>query len=143
MRFRRFDDRYQLRFESGESLADKLIPWLTAQGIGYATMTGLGAVSHAAVSYWNARTREYEQHQLSEQLEIVSLVGNVTMKDGAPFTHIHVTLGRHDLSILGGHLNDLMVNPNLEIELRPESAAVERALEEASGLYLMDLPERA
>ena len=143
MRFRRFEDRYQLRFESGEALAEKLIGWLTAQEIGYATMTGLGAVSGATVSYWNAETREYEQHQLDEQMEVVSLIGNVTMKQGAPFTHIHVTLGRHDLSTLGGHLNDLIVNPNLEIEVRPESAAVERTPDDASGLYLMDLPERA
>ena len=143
MRFRRFEDRYQLRFESGEALAEKLIGWLSENGIGYATMTGLGAVSGATVSYWNAGTREYEQHQLDEQMEVVSLIGNVTVKEGAPFSHIHVTLGRHDLSILGGHLNDLVVNPNLEIELRPESAAVERTLDDGSGLYLMDLPERA
>ena len=142
MRSRRFEDRYQLRFESGEALAEQLIGWLTAHEIGYATMTGLGAVSNATVSYWNAEPREYEQHQLGEQMEVVSLIGNVTMKEGAPFTHIHVTLGRRDLSIVGGHLNDLVVNPNLEIELRPDAAAVQRTLDDASGLYLMDLSER-
>jgi predicted DNA-binding protein with PD1-like motif len=139
MKFRRFGDRYQVRFESGEAVAEALVDWLAEQQIGYASMTGLGAVSGATVSYWNAQTRDYEQHQLDEQMEVVSLIGNASIKEGRPFTHLHVTLGRRDLSILGGHLNDLVVRPNLEIWVRPEDSTVERTLDEESGLYLMDL----
>ena len=142
MRFQRLrDGRCQLRFESGEAVAQALMTWLTNERIGYATMTGLGAVSSATVSYWNSNTREYEQHVLDEQMEVVSLTGNVTIKGGAPFTHIHVTLGRSDLSITGGHLNDLVVHPNLEVWVSPELDPVKRTLDERSGLYLMDLPE--
>ncbi len=143
MQFQRFGDRVQLRFESGENVAATLLEWLASENVGYATMTGLGAVSNATVSYWNSETREYEQHQLDEQMEVVSLVGNVSIKDAEPFTHIHVTLGRRDLSIVGGHLNDAVVHPNLELWLRPEATAIERTLDENSGLYLMDLTERA
>ncbi len=142
MRFQRFGERVQVRFESGERVAASLVGWLRAERIGYATMTGLGAVSGATVSYWNAETREYEQHQLAEQMEVVSLVGNVSMKEGEPFTHIHVTLGRRDLSIIGGHLNDAVVHPNLEIWIRPEAHSVERTLDESCGLYLMQLSEQ-
>jgi uncharacterized protein len=141
VRFQRFGDRFQLRFESGEQVAPTLLAWLKAQTIGYATMTGLGAVKSARVSYWNAESREYEPHDLDEQMEIVSLIGNATIKEGEPFTHIHVTLGRHDLSIAGGHFNDAVVHPNLEIWLRPEEATVERTLEESSELYLMNLSD--
>ena len=143
MRFQQFEDRFQLRFESGEALVGALLGWLGTRDIGYATMTGLGAVRSATVSYWNARTQAYEQHQLDEQLEVVSLIGNTTVKEHAPFTHIHVTLGRSDLTIIGGHLNDLVVHPNLEMWIRPEAATVERTLDEACGIYLMDLPNEA
>jgi len=143
MRFQQFGLRYQLRFESGEAVADKLVAWLQTRQIGYASMTGLGAVRSARISYWNAVTGEYEPHDLDEQMEVVSLVGNVTIKEDAPFTHIHVTLGRSDLSLLGGHFNDAVVHPNLEIWLRPEAGTVERRLDESCGLYLMDLPETA
>ena len=141
MRYRRFEDRYQLRFASGESIAGSLLRWLARQRIGFATMTGLGAVSSATIAYWNGETREYEHHSLAEQLEVVSLIGNVTIKDGAPFTHIHVSLGARDLSIRGGHFIDATVHPNLELWVRPESSSLERRLDEASGLYLMDLSE--
>jgi predicted DNA-binding protein with PD1-like motif len=143
MRFQQFGDRFQLRFESGEAIADGLLAWLREQGVGYATLTGLGAVRHATVSYWNAETQDYEQHELDRQMEVVSLIGNATIKDGSPFTHIHVALGQSDLSIVGGHLNDLVVNPNLEIWLRRETESVHRTLDPVCGLYLMDLPNRA
>lgn len=143
MHFQRFGERVQIRLESGEHVAASLLAWLKAERIGYATMTGLGAVSSATVSYWNAETREYEQHQLEDQMEVVSLVGNVSIKEGEPFTHIHVTLGRRDLSIVGGHCNDAVVHPNLELWLRPEAEAVERTLDATCGLYFMQLSERA
>ena len=54
------------------------------------------------------------------------------------------TLGRRDLFIVGGHLNDLVVKPNLEImaarRRRPPSTA---CIDEGSGLYVMDLAEHA
>ncbi len=143
MHFQRFGDRVQIRLESGEHIGASLLAWLKVEGIGYATMTGLGAVSSATVSYWNAATREYEPHQLDDQMEVVSLIGNVSIKHGEPFTHIHVTLGRRDLSIVGGHFNDAVVHPNLELWVRPEAEAVERTLDEACGLYLLQLSDRA
>jgi uncharacterized protein len=134
-------ERFQVRFRSGEQVTQPLVEWLTRENIGYATMTGLGAVRRARISYWNAETQEYEPHDLPEQMEVVSLIGNVTLKDGAPFLHIHVTLGRRDLSIIGGHLNELTVHPNLEIWLRPETQPIHRELDEACGLYVMRLPD--
>ena len=126
MHFQRFENRYQVRFASGESLVEPVVGWLDARGIGFATFNGFGAVRSATVSYWNAESRAYEPHVLDEQLEVVSLIGNVTLKDGRPFLHVHVTLGRRDLSIVGGHLNDLIVHPNLEITVQPEGDAIHR-----------------
>ena len=123
-------------------LLESLLGFLDAQRVGYATLTGLGALRRATVSYWNASTREYEAHDIDEQVELVSLIGNVTIKDGKPFVHAHVTLGRSDLSILGGHFNEAVVHPNVEIWVRPEADTVLRTLDEGSGLHLMQLPER-
>jgi uncharacterized protein len=142
MQFKRFGERAQLRFESGEHVAPTLLDWLTSEGIVFAAMTGLGAVKSATVSYWNAESQQYETHELREQMEVVSLVGNVTLKEGQPFAHIHMTLGRRDLSTLGGHFNDAIAHPTLEVWLRPEAESVHRALDETCGLYVMQLPDR-
>jgi predicted DNA-binding protein with PD1-like motif len=142
MHFQRFETRYQLRFELGEHVFDPLLEWLASERIGYATLAGLGAVSHARVAFLNATNWKYEEHQLDEQLEVVSLIGNASLKDGRPFLHVHATLGRRDLTVVGGHLVDLVVNPNLEVVLQPERTPIDRVLDESCGLYVMQLSER-
>ena len=143
MQFQRQRESVQLRFLSGERLVTPLVEWLGHESVGYAALSGLGAVSHATISYWNAETKKYETHELDEQMEVVSLIGNVTLKDGQPFIHAHASLGRRDLSLVGGHVNDLHVHPTLEIWLRPEAEPVHRALDESCGLYVMQLPSTA
>ena len=142
MQFKRSGKRYQLRFESGEKVIETLFEFLTAHEMGHAAMSGLGALRQATVSYWNAETQEYEYHELDEQMELVSFIGNVSLKDGLPFVHAHAALGRSDLSVVGGHFNEGIVHPNVEIWLQPERKAVERLLDESCGLYLMNLPKR-
>jgi predicted DNA-binding protein with PD1-like motif len=143
VQFQREDGRFQLRFMAGERMLGPLLEWLGRENVGYASLTGLGAVSTATVSYWNAETQQYETHELTEQMEVVSLIGNVTLRDGEPFVHAHVALGRRDLSLVGGHLNDLSVHPTLEISLVPGPQPVHRALDESCGLYVMHLGEQA
>jgi predicted DNA-binding protein with PD1-like motif len=141
VRYQRFDNRLQVRLTSGEHAADGVMAVLKKENVGYATLTGLGAVRWARLAYWNSATREYEPHDIEEQLEVVSLVGNVTLRDGEPFLHWHVSLGRHDLTLLGGHFLDATVHPNFEVWLQVESSPIHRRVEADSGLALMDLPD--
>jgi predicted DNA-binding protein with PD1-like motif len=136
-------ERVQLRFLSGETFPGPLLDFLAREHVGYASLTGLGAVRAATLSYWNAETQQYETHHFDEQMEVVSLIGNVTLRNDAPFIHAHVTLGRRDLSVIGGHQNELVVHPTLEVWLRPDETPVRRALDDSCGLYVMDLPEQA
>jgi predicted DNA-binding protein with PD1-like motif len=136
-------DQIQFRFLDGESFPGPILEFLRRQRIGYAALSGLGAVRSATVSYWNAQTQQYEQHELGEQMEVVSLIGNVTLRDDAPFIHAHVSLGKRDLSIVGGHVNELVVHPTLEVWLQPGATAVRRELDGSCGLYVMQLPEEA
>jgi predicted DNA-binding protein with PD1-like motif len=136
-------DRLQFRFLSGEVFPGPLLDFLGRERIGYAALTGLGAVRGVTVSYWNAESQQYQQHEIEEQMEVVSLVGNVTLRDDAPFIHAHVSLGRRDLSVIGGHVNQLVVHPTLEVWLRPEATPVRRELDDSCGLYVMQLPEQA
>lgn len=142
MLYQRFGDRYQVRIESGESVVESLTRLAEAEEMGYATLTGIGAVRRASLAYYNVDTREYETHDLEEQLEVVSLVGNVSLRDGNPFLHVHAALGRRDLTMVGGHLMDAVAHATLEVWMQREAANVHRFSDE-SGLALLQLPSRA
>lgn len=142
MMFQRLGDRLQVRLESGDPVIQSLTGLLEAEAIGFAALTGLGAVRNARLAYLNVETHEYEPHEVTEQLELVSLVGNAALREGKPFLHLHAALGRRDLSMFGGHVQELVAHPTVEVWLAPEAGRVERVFDESVGMALMQLPER-
>jgi predicted DNA-binding protein with PD1-like motif len=143
MNFKRFDHRYQLRFMAGEKAVATLLDFCRREGIGYAALSGLGAVSSVDLAYFNDETLKYETHKIEEQLEVIGLTGNITIKEGEPFAHVHATFGARDLSVRGGHIMEMTVKPNLEIWLTRGTEDIVRLPDEGSGLYLMSLPDKA
>ncbi len=142
MRFQQFDDRYVVRLEPGELAIEGLTAFLRAEGVEFANVSAAGAVEWARLGYWNPDTRAYEYRDFPEQLEVVSFQGNASLKAGQPFLHLHGVFGRHDFSTVGGHIKEARVRPTLEVWLRTESIPVRRARDTATGLDLLDLPER-
>jgi predicted DNA-binding protein with PD1-like motif len=67
-------------------------------------VTGMGAVQRATLAYYNQKTMTYQTIELNEPLEIVSLYGNISLKDGEPFAHVHVVLSDEKGNGKGGHL---------------------------------------
>jgi uncharacterized protein len=142
VRFQRFESSIQLRLEPGDELTGSLLALLAAERIGYASITGLGALRSVTLAFWDRESREYETHDLDEQVELVSLIGNAALRDGQPALHLHAAIGRRDLSLVGGHVMAAVANPNVEVWLHPQKASVSREIDPTCGLPLMQLPER-
>ncbi len=64
----------------------------------------IGALKSATLGYFNAQKKNYEKIDIEEQSELVSCMGNVSIKDGEQFIHLHALLANRDFSIIGGHL---------------------------------------
>lgn len=142
MRFEDFDGRYILRFESGELLMADLKRFLDDRAISFAFLSGAGGLRHATLRYWDAITRQYQDRDFDEQFELLSITGDVSRLEGRPHVHAHALLGRSDFSVVGGHVKEAEVHPTLELWLRSESITVTRRRDPATGLELLDLPER-
>lgn len=85
----------------------------------YARENGIEAAAVAACVGCLSRARLRDasgvrEHTLCERLEIVSLTGTVS----AERVHLHISLAREDLSVIGGHLLEgCTVNTTAEIVL--------------------------
>jgi predicted DNA-binding protein with PD1-like motif len=64
----------------------------------------IGAVKRARVGYYNQNSFEYEFLDFDRHLEIVGLMGNVSVRDGKPIIHAHVSLSDSEGNSFGGHL---------------------------------------
>ena len=143
MRFQRTGTNpaaYIIRLEVGEPVIETLTAFMAAQGVGFATISAIGAMDRAEVGWWNGATREYEFHVFEEQMEVLSFQGTCTLMDGKPFVHLHCMLGRHDLSVIGGHLKEGRAYPMAEVWIQTQDAEVRRAPE--GSFTAMQLPEK-
>ena len=91
------------------------------------------------LGYFDWESKQYKKIPVSEQVEVLSLIGDVALKDGEPKVHAHVVLGRSDGSTRGGHLLDAHVRPTLEVILVESPVHLRKQVDEESGLALIRL----
>ncbi len=89
------------------------------------------------LGYFDWETKEYQKIPVREQVEVLSLIGDVALKDGEPKVHAHVVVGRSDGSTRGGHLLEAHVRPTLEVILTESPAHLRKQIDEESGLALI------
>jgi predicted DNA-binding protein with PD1-like motif len=95
-----------IRLARGDDLLEQLNAAAAELEFDGATVQIVGAVERLAVAYYRQDTHEYERHEYDAPHEIAGGVGNVSLKDGAPFVHIHVTGSGSDGKAVAGHLVD-------------------------------------
>jgi uncharacterized protein len=93
-----------VRLERGSDLLTSLNEAAAELGLESATLQVVGAVEALKVAYYRQDTKEYETHEFDAPHEISGGVGNVSLKDGKPFVHIHVTGSGADGRAVAGHL---------------------------------------
>ena len=78
----------------------------------------------------------YKKKELTGPMEITSLVGNISTKDGETYLHFHVNLCDEEMRIQGGHMNACYVSATAEITVTKSEGTVERSMDEEIGLNL-------
>ena len=126
-----------LIFETGEDPVAGLDRYAVQNKLGACRFTAIGAFSEAVLGYFDWERKEYERIPVTEQVEVLALVGDVAFQDGKPKIHAHVVLGRRDGSARGGHLLEARVRPTLEVILTESPAHLDRVYDPASGLALI------
>lgn len=102
----------------------------------------LGAVQKARLGFYNQQTREYAYFVIDQALEITKLIGNVSLKDGKPFVHAHITLADKTGKVYGGHLAPGTEVFACEFILEAFDGPIfERAFDKETGLPLWTLSE--
>jgi predicted DNA-binding protein with PD1-like motif len=91
------------------------------------------------LGYFNWEKRDYERIPLKEQVEVLSLIGDIALKGDEPNVHAHVVVGRSDGTAHGGHLLEGHVRPTLEVILIESPKHLQRKFDEETGLALINL----
>jgi predicted DNA-binding protein with PD1-like motif len=122
-------------FTTGDEVISGLTSFCREQKLAGSHFTAIGAFLDAVIAYFDWEKKEYLRNPVREQVEVVSLVGDVALApDGSPKVHAHVVLGRRNGTALGGHLMEAHVRPTLEVTLMETPVALQRRHDPQSGL---------
>lgn len=130
---------HALVFDAAEEPVRSVTSWAEDRGVDGASFTGIGAFSRVALGYFDRARLGYERIDVDEQVEVVSLVGNVARAENHVKVHAHVVVARRDGTALGGHLLDASVWPTLELVLTENPGHLRRRHDPSTGLALLDL----
>lgn len=130
---------YALIFDKGDEVIAALTNFAAEKELGGAHFTAIGAFEKATLGYFDRERKEYSEIPIEEQVEVLSLVGDIAQKDGKPKVHAHVVVGKRDGSAHGGHILEATVWPTLEVILTESPRHLQRNHDDETGLALIDL----
>jgi predicted DNA-binding protein with PD1-like motif len=125
---------YIVILETGDEVASSLNRFAEENKLAGSSFKAIGALSSAKVGWFNWEAKKYETAaQFQEQLEVLSLIGDVALKAGKPVVHAHLIVG----TALGGYLLEAHVRPTLEVVLTESAQALHKTFDPESGLALI------
>src|SRR5206468_10133369 len=91
------------------------------------------------LGFFQLARKEYKKIPIHEQVEVLSLAGDVSLKDEMPSIHAHVVVGKSDGTAHGGHLIEAHVFPTLELILVESPKYLTRRFDKETGFALINL----
>lgn len=141
MTFRQINDSphtFVLVFQTGDELAGGLLQFAKDKKLSAAGFQAVGAFSSVRLAWFNWESKKYEPSvTLDEQVELLSLIGDIALKDGEPAVHAHAVIGTKDGAAHGGHLLQALVRPTCEVILTVSPAHLQKVVDPESGLALI------
>ena len=128
---------YAVVFSKGDEAMSGLTDFALKYGVGDAHFTGIGAVSSATMAWLDPANKVYHRISVPEQVEVLSLIGDVATFNGRPVVHMHAVLGHPDGTTTGGHVFELNVNPTLEVFVTVNSTPLKKRPDDASGMKVI------
>ncbi|GAB3799043.1 hypothetical protein GCM10028798_11940 [Humibacter antri] len=130
--------RFAVIFQTGDELLEGLGEFAKRERIESASFTAIGALSSVQLAWFDWEAKEYRTSvELQEQVELVSLVGDVADNEGEPSVHAHVVIARSTGEALGGHLQRAVVRPTCEVVLTGTEERLRKRVDPESGLPLI------
>jgi uncharacterized protein len=128
---------WALIFETDDEVKSGLLEFAKAKQLGGAHFTAIGGFRYVQLGYFDWQKKEYLPIVVDDQVEVLSLIGDVALQRSEPVLHAHAVVGTSDGTTRGGHLLKAYVRPTLEVILSESPQHLRRQFDESAGLALI------
>lgn len=137
MEYKKMDNNhYVMRIDKEEEVLSKITEFCKKENVGCGSVVGLGASKYVKIGLYDVLEKKYHSTELSGPMEITSLVGNLSRKDGEVYLHFHINVCDENMHVYGGHLNECIIGATCELTITVIQGVVERKYDDELGLNL-------
>jgi predicted DNA-binding protein with PD1-like motif len=129
---------YSIIFYKDDDVMSGLTDFAIAHKVSDAHFTAIGAVSGATLAWLDLPKKMYRRIAVTQQVEVVSLIGDIAAFNGVPVVHMHTVLSKPDGSTVAGHVFELIGNPTVEVFMTVDTTPLAKKADDASGMKLID-----
>lgn len=126
-------------FDAGDEVMDGLLKTAREFKLAASQFTAIGAFESVTLGFFDLAKKDYRKIPINEQVEALSLIGDICLKDSLPQIHAHAVVGLPDATTRGGHLISGVVRPTLEVILVESPLHISRRHHPEVGLALIEL----
>ena len=139
MLYQKFGNTFLVRIDLNEDVMQSLKALCEKEDIRLAHVCAIGAANHAVIGVYDLKEQAYRQETLDGFMEITSLTGNVTRKDGEVYLHLHGTLADQKNVVHGGHVIELTIGATCEMFVTVLPGEANRVRDDQLGINLISL----
>jgi predicted DNA-binding protein with PD1-like motif len=129
---------YAIILAKGDEIMSGLTDFARQNKVTSASFTAIGAFSHATVSWFDDGRKEFKLIPIEQQVELVSMIGDIALVNDQPAVHTHVAVASSDGTVRGGHVINAFVFPTLELFMTVYPTPLHKESDKATGLKLID-----
>jgi len=129
---------FVVSLKRGDDLRAKVEEFTERENIFGASVSAIGAVENPELGFYKLEQKDYIRQVFEGSWELVSLLGNISLKDGKPFLHAHVSISGNDFNVVGGHFFDARVAVVVEMFIK-RTGTLRRVPCEDIGVHCWDL----
>jgi uncharacterized protein len=129
---------YAIILAKGDEVMSGLTDFARQNKVTSASFTAIGAFSHATVAWFDDGRKEFKMIPIEQQVELVSMIGDIALVNDQPVVHTHVSVASSDGTVRGGHVINAFVFPTLELFMTVYPTPLHKESDKATGLKLID-----
>ena len=130
--------QYAVIFYQGDEAFSGLSEFADKYHITSAHFTAIGALNGATLGWFDPQRKMYKKIPINGQQEVIGMSGDIALYQGKPVVHTHMVVGSPDGTTRAGHILAAYVSPTLEVMVSVDPIAMQKRLDPAADLTLID-----
>ena len=136
MQITKDDNKYFISLDKDEYVNQSLLDISNKENIKSGWINGVGAIYDIEVGYFDVEQKDYVRKKFAGDYELLSLSGNISIKEKNKFVHTHITFSDIDFNVFGGHLFDAKIAAAGEFLIDSCDFEIKRKYNANLGLHL-------